>query len=94
MHRAGMTMKKTTPVPKYPVPAGFSRFFLVSTTDLPALSRIILKIVKSREQTTVSDLVKLSEANRNTIKKHLKSLVEARLIKKHGVKKGSRYSQA
>jgi Fic family protein len=67
---------------------------ILSTADLPVLSRIILKIVKSREQSTISDLVKLTEANRNTIKKHLKSLVETRLTKKHGVKKGSWYSQA
>lgn len=65
----------------------------LSTADLSVLSRIILKIVTSREQSTVSDLVTLSEANRNTIKKHLKSLVETRLIRKHGVKKGAWYSR-
>jgi Fic family protein len=66
----------------------------ILTKDLPALSRTILQIVRNREQSTVSDLVALSNANRNTIKKHLKSLVDARLMKKHGVKKGTWYSKA
>jgi Fic family protein len=65
----------------------------LSTADLPALSRTILQIVRNREQSTVSDLVTLSKANRNTIKKHLKSLVEKHLIKQQGIKKGAWYSK-
>lgn len=65
----------------------------LSVASLPGLSRAILRIVRSRDQTTVSDLTILSKANRNTIKKHLKSLVGNRLIKKHGVKKGAWYSK-
>jgi Fic family protein len=66
----------------------------LSTAELPALSRTILHIVRNREHSTVSDLVTLSKANRNTIKKHLKSLVEKHLIKKQGIKKGAWYSKA
>jgi Fic family protein len=65
----------------------------LSTTDLPVLSRMLLQIVRSREQSTVSDLVTLSKANRNTIKKHLKSLVEKQLIRQQGIKKGAWYSR-
>lgn len=65
----------------------------LSVANLPGLSRTILQIVGGRDQSTVSDLTTLSSANRNTIKKHLKALVDKRLIKKHGIKKGAWYSR-
>ena len=41
--------------------------------QLPELSLKILKLVKSRGRIIISDVVVLTEANRNTIKKHLGS---------------------
>ena len=40
--------------------------------QLPELWLKILELVKSRGRITISDAVVLTEANRNTIKKHLK----------------------
>jgi len=60
--------------------------------QLPELSLKILGLVKSRGRITISEIVTLTDANRNTVKKHLESLVNAKHIMKHGVKKGVWYS--
>jgi Fic family protein len=60
--------------------------------NLPELSLTILTITKSRGRTTISDLVTLTNANRNTIKKHLENLVRLNLLNKHGVKKSTWYN--
>jgi Fic family protein len=61
-------------------------------TKLPELSIEILEILKSRGRTTISEIVSLTQANRNTIKKHLESLVSNNQIEKHGSTKGAWYS--
>ena len=60
--------------------------------QLPELSLKILGLIKSRGRITISEIVTLTDANRNTVKKHLESLVKAKHIMKHGVKKGVWYS--
>ena len=60
--------------------------------QLPELSLKILEIVKSRGRITIGDLVVLTAANRNTIKKHLEALVKNKHLNKHGVRKGTWYS--
>jgi Fic family protein len=44
-------------------------------SQLPELSLKILKLTKSRGRINISDIVVLTSANRNTIKKHLETLV-------------------
>ncbi|MCX6323780.1 MAG: Fic family protein [Sphingobacteriales bacterium] len=61
---------------------------------LPELSLKILEMTKSRGRLTISDVVVLSNANRNTIKKHLENLVQTNQLVKHGAGKGSWYSLA
>jgi Fic family protein len=61
---------------------------------LPGLSLNILEITKSRGRITISDVVVLSNANRNTIKKHLENLVQTNQLVKHGAGKGTWYSLA
>lgn len=59
---------------------------------LPYLSLQILDLVKSRGRITISEVVTLTNANRNTIKKHLEQLVTASHLEKNGISKGVWYS--
>lgn len=60
--------------------------------QLPELSINILELAKSRGRVTVKDIVALTNANRNTIKKHLESLVESNYLEQSGIGKGTWYS--
>ncbi|TMI71317.1 MAG: Fic family protein [Bacteroidetes bacterium] len=60
--------------------------------QFPQLSLKILEITKSRERITIKEIVILTGANRNTIKKHLDALVKGNHLIKHGVSKGVWYS--
>jgi Fic family protein len=59
--------------------------------QLPSLSAAILALVKKRTKMTVRELVILTGANRNTIKKHLESLVINARLEKKGIGKGTWY---
>lgn len=61
---------------------------------LPELSLKIVEIVKERGRTTNSDIVAITGANRNTVKKHLEQLVKGRHLHKHGKGKGTWYAFA
>jgi len=61
-------------------------------TQLPKLSLQILEFVKSRGQATIRDIVTVTGANRNTVKKHLEMLVEKSRLRRNGVGKGTWYS--
>lgn len=60
--------------------------------QLPELSLKILELVKSRGRITIGDVVVLTEANRNTVKKRLEALVHDKYLLKHGVRKGTWYA--
>ncbi|RPI76002.1 MAG: Fic family protein [Desulfobacteraceae bacterium] len=62
-------------------------------TRLPDLSAAILQHVSNRTKATLSVLMTLTNANRNTLKKHLQALVKKGLLKKHGVRKGTWYTK-
>lgn len=59
--------------------------------QLPELSLKILELAKSRGRLTISDAVVLTNANRNTIKKHLENLVNTNQLLKQGTGKGTWY---
>ncbi len=59
--------------------------------SLPKLSEKILILLKEHEKLSVSDIVKLTGANRNTVKSHVFSLVEDNEIQKGGQGKGTYY---
>lgn len=59
---------------------------------LPELSGKILKLLNSHGRLTISELEPMTKANRNTIKKHLASLVQSLKIKQHGNGKGTWYT--
>lgn len=58
---------------------------------LPQLSLQIIGTVQERGRITIREIVNLTGANRNTIKKHLAMLVEAGHLTQHGTGKGSWY---
>ena len=59
---------------------------------LPDLSVKILEIVKYHGRTTIKNIVTLTNANRNTVKKHLEVLVKNNYLYKNGTGKGTWYS--
>lgn len=61
-------------------------------SQLPDLSANILELVKSRGRATIRDIVILTGANRNTIKKHLEGLVRSGDLLKNGKGKGTWYT--
>jgi Fic family protein len=60
---------------------------------LPELSERILELASAHGRVTVSFLTKSLGANRNTLKKHLQSLVQKRELIQHGKGRGSYYSR-
>jgi Fic family protein len=60
--------------------------------QLPELSLQILEHVKSRGRITVKEIVMLTNANRNTVKRHLEILVEKNYLLQNGQGKGTWYS--
>lgn len=60
---------------------------------LPALSIEILELVKDHGNIAISQIVSATGANRNTVKKHLKSLVASNHLTQLGTGKGTRYSR-
>ena len=59
--------------------------------DLPELSVQILELCRSRGRVTVAEAVKVTGANRNTIKDHIKALARAGHLTRHGAGRGSWY---
>ena len=59
---------------------------------LSELSVSILQFTKEHGRATVRELVEVTGANRNTVKHHLKNLVESNHLAQHGVGKGTWYA--
>jgi Fic family protein len=59
---------------------------------LPERSLKIMEITKSRGRITMKDILSVTGANRNMIKKHLGSLVENRYLQQNATGKGTWYS--
>jgi Fic family protein len=60
--------------------------------QLPELSLRILELAKSRGRITIREIVAITHANRNTVKKHLETLVDQNHLQQNGIGKGSWYS--
>jgi Fic family protein len=60
--------------------------------SLPALSRQILELVKTRGEINVKEIEESTGANRNTIKVHLKKLAEQHYLAQVGKGRGARYT--
>jgi Fic family protein len=59
--------------------------------SLPALSRQILELAKTRTEITVREVEDSTGANRNTIKVHLKKLAQQNYLAQVGMGRGARY---
>ncbi|HUA99758.1 MAG TPA: Fic family protein [Terracidiphilus sp.] len=59
--------------------------------SLPALSRQILELARTRGEITVKEIEDTTGANRNTIKAHLKKLAELHYLSQIGKGRGARY---
>lgn len=59
--------------------------------DLPELSVQILELCRHRGRVTVAEVVKVTGANRNTIKVHIKALTRIGHITRHGAGRGTWY---
>ncbi len=60
---------------------------------LPGLSVQILELAKEHGKITIGQVVTITSANRNTVKKHLQSLVSANHLEQHGAGKGTWYGR-
>jgi Fic family protein len=60
--------------------------------SLPALSRQILELAKTRGEITVKEIEDATGANRNTIKVHVKNLAEQHYLLHVGKGRGARYT--
>ncbi|MDD3437426.1 MAG: Fic family protein [Candidatus Gastranaerophilales bacterium] len=65
----------------------------VSKLSLPELSVQILDLFNQKERITVSDIVGATNANINTVKKHVASLVNINYLTKHGTTRGVWYTK-
>lgn len=63
----------------------------IKNNNLPKLSSDILNAINEIEKAKVSDILEMTGINRNTIKLHLKNLLESQYIEKFGEGKGSWY---
>ena len=63
-------------------------------SPLPELSLLILNLARGQGQITINDAVTASLANRNTVKVHLRKLVEMGRLTKHGVGRAVWYQSA
>lgn len=61
-------------------------------SSLPALSRQILELAKTRGEITVKEIEDATSANRNTIKVHMKKLAEQHYLSQVGKGRGARYT--
>jgi len=59
--------------------------------DLPSLSVNILEVIKNKQKIKISDIVNYTQGNRNTVKLHIKNLLEKGYIKSFGQGKGTWY---
>jgi Fic family protein len=61
-------------------------------SSLPALSRQILELAKTRGEITVKEIEESTRANRNTIKVHLRKLANDNYLAQLGKGRGARYT--
>lgn len=61
-------------------------------TQLPDMSQTILDLIRENGRVNVGELIVFTQFNRNTLRKHLESLVKTNQIQQNGVGKGTWYT--
>ncbi len=61
-------------------------------SNIPALSLDVLKLLQENQRLTISEIVKKTGANQNTLKVRLRELVNEQRIKRHGKARATWYS--
>jgi DNA-directed RNA polymerase specialized sigma24 family protein len=64
----------------------------ILVAELPELSVQILELAKEHGRLTIGQMAQMAGVNRNTVKKHLQSLVAAKHLAQHGKGKGTWYA--
>jgi hypothetical protein len=64
----------------------------LTLTALPELSTQIIDHVRQRGRVTMAEMIRATGVSRNTLKGHFRSLVQERLLIRHGTGKGSWYA--
>jgi predicted transcriptional regulator len=59
--------------------------------NLSDLSRKIIDVIKEKESASIREIMHLTGANKNTIKKHLSTLVRNELIMPYGSGRSTKY---
>ncbi len=65
----------------------------IMVDSLPDLSLEILELARAHGKITIGQIVTATGANRNTVKKHLQTLVSANHLSQHGKRKGTWYAR-
>lgn len=65
----------------------------IMVDTLAELSVQILELAREQGRITISQVVRITGANRNTVKKHLQALVSANYLTQHGTGKGTWYGR-
>ena len=66
----------------------------IALQAMPLLSLTILKLLREHERLTISELARLTGANKNTLKVRLRELTQAGQIARHGQARATRYTIA
>jgi len=64
-----------------------------STLSLPAISAKIMDLFNAHQRLTFAEIHNLTQINRNSMKKHMKKLVDGGCLVKHGSTKGAWYTK-
>jgi DNA-binding IclR family transcriptional regulator len=60
--------------------------------ELPELAVKIIDQARQHGRVTIGDMIRVTGANRNTLKEHFRSLVQKRHLVRNGTGKGSWYA--
>ena len=64
----------------------------IMRAEMPELSVLILELAREHGRITVAEVVRVSGVSRNTVKDHLKALVEQSHLTLHGAGRGAWYA--
>src|SRR5690606_40178597 len=64
----------------------------ITRASLPKLADEILQLIHTQKKVTVTDVLKVTNASRSTIKKHLSLLIDQKYLIRHGKGRSTWYT--